>query len=323
MTRPGPGARERPAAAGLAALLLLLALLAPGFFDRAALRDLLLANAGLAIVAAGMTLVVLTGHIDVSVGAVFGVAAVVAGVLAREGVPVPLAALMAACAGGLISLVTGLLVTRLHLPSIVVSLAMLAILREGLRWITGGAWIRDLPPGFQWFGLGQDAGRLLILAVTALILAGAGWGLRSLGAGRALYAVGSDAESARLLGLRPDRLVFGAFAVSGLLTGLAGALNASRFAEVPGLVVAGFELEVIAAVVVGGAAITGGRGSMLGTVLGVALLGTIGTGLTFLGVSAYWERALQGAIILAAILYETTGPARRRARTGERAAAHA
>ena len=323
MTRPGLGARERPAAAGLGALLLLLALVAPGFFDPAALRDLLLAHAGLAIVAAGMTFVVLTGHIDVSVGAVFGVASVVAGVLAREGVPVPVAALLAALAGGLLSLASGLLVTRLHLPSIVVTLAMLAILREGLRWATGGAWIRDLPPGFQWFGLGQDAGRLLILAVTALILAGAGWGLRTLGAGRALYAAGSDAESARLLGLRPDRVVLGAFAASGLLTGLAGALNASRFAEVPGLVTAGFELEVIAAVVVGGAAITGGRGSMIGTVLGVALLGAIGTGLTFLGVSAYWERALQGAIILAAILYDTVGPMRRRARPAPAAAVHA
>ncbi len=99
------------------------------------------------------------------------------------------------------------------------------------------------------------------------------------------------------------------FAACGLLTGLAAALNASRFAEVPGAITAGIEMKVIAAVVVGGTSIAGGRGSIAGTVIGVALLGAIGTGLTFLGVSAYWERALQGAIILAAILYETvTGP---------------
>ncbi|HEX7086381.1 MAG TPA: ABC transporter permease [Vicinamibacterales bacterium] len=317
----GIGARERPAALGLAALLLLLAAAAPGFYDPAALRDLLLANAPLLIVAAGMTLVVLAGHIDVSAGAIFGVAAVIAGVLAREGVPVPAAALAAALAGGGIGLVNGLLVTRLGLPSIVVTLAMLVILRDALRWTTDGAWIRDLPAGFQWFGLGQDAGRLLLLAAAALIVVAVGWGLRVLGAGRALYAVGSDLESARLLGLDPDRVVLGAFTAAGLLSGLAGVLNASRFAEVPGSIPNGLELEVIAAVVVGGAAITGGRGSMIGTGLGVALLGAIGTGLTFLGVSASWERALQGAIILAAILVDTVGPVRRRVARG--AASHA
>ena len=101
------------------------------------------------------------------------------------------------------------------------------------------------------------------------------------------------------------------FAACGVLTGLAAALNASRFAEVPGAITAGVEMKVIAAVVVGGTSITGGRGSIAGTVIGVALLGTIGTGLTFLGVSAYWERALQGAIILAAILYETVAARRK------------
>ncbi|HEY8536437.1 MAG TPA: hypothetical protein VIL25_08300, partial [Vicinamibacterales bacterium] len=119
------GRRERPAALGLAALLLLLAAAAPGFYAPAALRDLLLANAALLIVAAGMTLVVLVGHIDVSAGAIFGVSAVIAGALAREGVPVPVAALAAALVGAGIGLVNGLLVTRLALPSIVVTLAML------------------------------------------------------------------------------------------------------------------------------------------------------------------------------------------------------
>jgi rhamnose transport system permease protein len=138
----------------------------------------------------------------------------------------------------------------------------------------------------------------------AVVGAGA-WVLRSTRLGRAAYATGSDAESARILGLEPDRVVTLAFAVCGLLAGLAGAVNAARFAEVPGTISPGLEMKVIAAVIVGGTAITGGRGSMTGTIIGVALLGAIGTGLTFLGVSAYWERALQGAIILAAILLET------------------
>jgi rhamnose transport system permease protein len=295
----------RPAAAALVALLALLALLAPGFFDPANLRDVVIASAMVQIIAVGMTMVILTGQVDVSVGAIAGVCAVVTAVLAREGVPAPLAALAAAALGGAIGLLSGTLVTRLRIHSIVVTLALLVILRDALRWSTDGAWISDLPAGFQWFGLGQAAGQTgLLLATTAAVAAGA-WLLHSTQLGRATVATGSDVESARLLGLRPERVVTTAFAASGLLAGVAGALNAARFAEVPGIVPAGLEIKVIAAVIVGGTAITGGRGSMTGTVLGVALLGAIGTGLTFLGVSAYWERAIQGAIILAAILLET------------------
>ncbi len=316
MMRLALGPRERPAAMALIALLVLLAAIAPGFFEPLNLRDLLLANAAVMILAVGMTLVVLTGHIDVSVGATFGVAAVIAGALSRDGVPVPVAGGVAVGAAGAIGLGSGLLVTRLGLPSIVVTLAVLVVLRDGLRWITDGAWVRDLPAAFQWFGLDQDSGRMLVLGVTAVTAGAGAWALRWLALGRAIHAAGSDFESARLLGLRPERVVTAAFVVSGLLTGLAAVLNASRFAEVPGAIAAGLELKVIAAVVVGGTVITGGRGSMLGTVIGVALLGTIGTGLTFLGVSAYWERALQGGIILAAILYETAW-----GRRGARAAA--
>ena len=304
---------ERPAALTLAALLALVALIAPAFFSPANLRDLVLANAAIQIMAVGMTLIVLTGHVDVSVGATFTVSAIVCGVLARDGVPMPVAALGALAIAGLLGLVSGVLVGALGLPSIVVTLAMLVIVRDGLRWITEGAWVRDLPAGFQWFGLGQSGGQVVVLLVTVAIVALAAWGLDRIAAGRALYATGSDPESARLAGLDPRRIVLGTFVVSGLLAGLAGILNAVRFAEVQGAVVPGIELKVIAAVIVGGTAITGGRGSMLGTVLGVALLGAIGTGLTFLGVSAYWERALQGAIILAAILSESLA-ARQRVR---------
>ena len=235
------------------------------------------------IIAVGMTMVILTGQVDVAVGATAGVCAVLSATLAREGVPPLLAALVATLAGGSIGLASGLLVARLRLPSIVVTLALLVILRDGLRWATDGAWVGDLPASFQWFGLGQGGGQTLLIALTlAAIVAGA-WFLRTTPLGRAVYATGSDAESAQILGLRPDRVVIASFAACGLLTGLAAALNASRFAEVPGAITAGVEMKVIAAVVVGGTSIAGGRGSIAGTVIGVALLGAIGTGLTFLG----------------------------------------
>jgi rhamnose transport system permease protein len=297
--------RWRPAAAALVALFALLSLSAPAFFDPANLRDVVIANAMVQIIAVGMTMVILTGQVDVSVGAVAGVCAVLTAVLAREGVPTPLAALLAAILGGAIGLLSGALVTRLRIHSIVVTLAVLVILRDALRWGTDGAWIGNLPAGFQWFGLGQAAGQALVLLATGAVVAAGAWLLHATQLGRATFAAGSDLESARLLGLAPERVVTLAFAASGCLAGLAGAVNAVRFAEVPGTMSAGLEIKVIAAVIVGGTAIAGGRGSIVGTVIGVALLGTIGTGLTFLGVSAYWERAVQGAIILAAILLET------------------
>jgi rhamnose transport system permease protein len=306
-------AKEGAAALVLGALLLVLALAAPAFFSPDNLRDIVMANAAVQIIALGMTLVVLTGEVDVSVGATFAVCAVITGTLAREGASMPLAILAAIAAGSVIGLVNGTLVGAMGLPSIVVTLAMLAILRDGLRWITEGAWVSDLPPGFQWFGLDQSQGRLVIIGSTAILIVAAAWVLARVAAGRAVYATGSDRESAHLAGLSPRMVVVAVFVACGVLTGIAAALNAVRFAEVQGAVIGGLELKVIAAVIVGGAAIRGGRGSIAGAVLGVALLGTIGTGLTFLGISAYWERALQGAIILAAIASDRMTAGRRRA----------
>ena len=129
--------------------------------------------------------------------------------------------------------------------------------------------------------------------------------MRHLRAGRAPYAVGADADAARLAGLEPARVVMAVFALMGALVGLAATLNAVRFDAVPGNAGVGLEMKAIAAVVVGGAAISGGRGTLLGTVLGVCLLGVIGTALSFVGISPFWEKAVQGAVILAALVAES------------------
>jgi len=139
----------------------------------------------------------------------------------------------------------------------------------------------------------------------ALLVVVFAWGLRNLAAGRAVYATGSNMEAARLAGIRVKLVVFLVFVITGALTGFAALLNSVRFSQIPGNAGIGLELKVIAAVVVGGVAITGGRGTIVGTVLGVILLGAIGPALTFLGVSAYWERAIQGGIILAALVVDS------------------
>jgi rhamnose transport system permease protein len=182
---------------------------------------------------------------------------------------------------------------------------MLVTWRDALRWATEGAWVQELPANFQWLGLGQGLGQWSIVAVALGILVALAWAMRNVGAGRAIYAVGSDSEAARLAGIEPARVVFGVFVLTGVLTGLAALLNAVRFTSVPSNLGLGLELKAVAAVVVGGTAITGGRGRLVGTLVGVALLGTIGTALTFLGINPFWEKAIQGAIILAALASDT------------------
>jgi rhamnose transport system permease protein len=302
MTRLRQFKRELPPAAAFAALLAGVALAAPSFYTAANLRDLALNDAPVLLVAVGMTLVILVGEIDISVGSQFALCSVAAGWLAKAGVPMALVPLGVLAVGAALGALNGLLVGRLGLPSIIVTLAMLVTWRDALRWVTEGAWVQDLPPDFQWFGLPPAAARALIVGVALVVLGAFAWGLRHLAVGRSLYAVGSDAEAARLAGIEPPRVVFGVFVTMGALVGLAAVLNAVRFTAVPSNAGTGLEMKAIAAVVVGGTAITGGRGTLLGTLLGVALLGTIGTALTFVGINPFWEKAIQGAIILAALV---------------------
>ena len=148
----------------------------------------------------------------------------------------------------------------------------------------------------------------MVLAVVTGLQIAFGWALANLAAGRAVYAVGSSPGAARLAGLHVERVTVGVFAVAGALVGIAALLNSVRFNQIPSNTGLGLELKVIAAVVVGGTAISGGRGTALGTLLGVILLSAIGPALTFLGVSAYWERAIHGVIILAAVAIDAVRP---------------
>ena len=294
--------REVSAAGAFVAILIVLAVVAPSFFSAGNLRDLLINNAPTLLIAVGMTMVILVGQIDISVGSQFAVCSIAAGFLAKTGIPMPVLFVAIFLVGAAMGSLNGVLVGWLRLPSIIVTLAMLVLWRDALRWFTEGAWVQNLPENFQWFGLSQRGGELMIVAVTLFIFVAFAWTLRNVVAGRKIYAVGSDAEAARLAGISGPTVVLSVFALMGALTGIAALLNAVRFSEIPGNSGVGLELKAIAAVVVGGAAITGGRGTLVGTLIGVALLGTIGTALTFLGINPFWEKAIQGAIILIALV---------------------
>jgi rhamnose transport system permease protein len=319
------GSRERSLTLALVLLAGVLALVAPGYFSRDNLTDLLLATVPVLIVSLGATLVIVSGEIDISVGSVFAICSVVAGVVSKAGVPLPVMVLVVVAAGGLLGALNGALVAWLRVPSIVATLAAMIGLRDALRWTTQGAWVQDLPATFQWLGLSQSTYPAVMGAAAVLLVWAVAWVARHVAAGRAVYAVGSSPIAARFAGLDVARVKFWVFVMAGALTGLSAIVNAARFNQIPSNSGLGLEMTVIASVVVGGAAITGGRASFTGTVLGVALLGAIGPALTFLGVSAYWERAIQGAIIVAAVAADALrahhrGRAVDAARAGARAA---
>jgi len=193
------------------------------------------------------------------------------------------------------------MVALLRLPAIVVTLATMVILRESLAWAREGAAVRSLPDHFQWLGMSQSAGEWTLILVAAAFFAMAAWATRNLASGRTPYAVGSDTEAARLAGIRPTLVVFFVFVFTGALAGLAGVLDAIRQPQVATDLGRDLELKVIAAVVVGGTAVTGGKGRLIGTLIGVALLSTVRPALSFLGRPPEWEKAAQGLIILLAV----------------------
>ena len=293
--------REWSVATAYAVLLGALAVAAPSFYTGDKLRTIFVGSAPVLLAAVGMTLIILARHIDIAIGSQFSILSVAAGLLAKTGLPMPLVLLGSLVLGGCLGAINGALVAGLGLPSIVVTLATMVTLREALRWYQQGEFVRNLPPSFQWFGLAQTAGQWLTVVWALAVWLICAWGLRYLAAGRVIYAVGSDAEAARLAGIRPRRIVFAVFVAMGMFSGLASLLNSIRFADVDPNAGTGLELQVIAAVVVGGTAISGGRGTLAGTLIGVVLLATIGPALVFLGARAHWEKAIQGAIILLAV----------------------
>lgn len=292
--------REWSIGFALALLLGLLAILAPAFFSGPPLLSRLAREAPALVVACGMAIVIITRQIDISIGSQFAVCSICAGLLAAANVPLPLVLAGSLAAGAVQGAVNGALVAGLRLPSIVVTLATMVIGREALRWIRQGRFV-DLPDEFQWFGGGQSQGQWTMIVGSVLLLVGLAMAMKFLSAGRFIYAVGSDAEAARLAGLRPRTTTFGAFVLLGTLTGLAALMNVVQSPQIDPKTGTGLELKAIAAAVVGGVAISGGRGNLWGVFAGLLLLATINPALTYLRVEPYWEKAIQGGIILLAV----------------------
>jgi ribose/xylose/arabinose/galactoside ABC-type transport system permease subunit len=300
--------REASVAALLLSLALVFAATVPSFATWANLRDVMLGNAILLVGALGMTAVIIAGGIDISVGAILGLAATAAALADAAGWPAW--AIVAAALGVGAALGAGnaalSLLGRVH--PIVITLGTLSIFRGAIIQLTGGRMLINLSPEVSWLRDARLGGLPALLALSLLSVALMHLFLAHLPSGRRLYVLGGNRTSAGYLGVYPRQVLPLAFAVCGGLHGLAGLMWASRFGQVQSNVGQGFELAAIAAVVLGGTHIMGGRGTAMGTFLGAMFMGMISNVLVLSGVSAFWEHAIVGGMILLALAVDRLAP---------------
>jgi len=285
------------------------ALARPQFINLQNLRDVLLNVSIISLLTAGMTVVILMRHIDLSVGSTVGVSAYTVGSLYVAFPHMPV--LVALAAGVAIGLVAGginaLLVAVGRVPSLVATLSTLYIFRGAdYAWVHGGQVnATSLPEAFSGLATGLIGGIPNLALIAGALLLGLSYYLKHYRAGREYYAIGSNPEAARLAGINVERRVITGFLISGAIAGFAGALWLARFGTVDASTAKGIELQVVAAAVVGSVAITGGVGTILGAALGALVLGVISIALVVLHVSPFWEQAIQGALIVVAIAADT------------------
>jgi ribose transport system permease protein len=271
-------------------------------------------NSMLGLVALGMTFVILTGGIDLSVGALLAVAGIVAASLVDEGTALAVAGGIGAAA--LLGVVNGLLITKARIQPFIVTLAMLIAARGAALAFTAEASVQvdAAARGFTWLGRGTLGPLPVPVLIFALAYALAWTALRYTRFGRYVYAVGDNEEAARLMGLRVDRVLIATYALSGALAGLAGIILAARLGAGQPVAGTGWELDAIAAVVVGGTLLTGGQGGVGSTLIGVLLLGVIFNLFNLEGtVSPWWQWVLRGTFLLGVVVVQARLQRRARA----------
>ena len=253
------------------------------------------------VLAAGMTFVILTGGIDLAVGSVLGFTAVIAVVVSLipglDWAAVPAALL----AGLVVGVLTGMMVAYIGLPPFIVTLGTYTAIRGAAYLAAGGTTVINSKIGFAWIGNGYVGPvpwlvviALLTIAVSAFILHGTVLGVH-------VYAVGGNAQAARLTGIPVSLVLIFVYGVSGLLSGLGGAMSASRLYSAQGQLGIGYELDAIAAVILGGTSFSGGIGTVFGTLIGALIIAVLNNGLTLMNVSFYWQLVIKGAVIILAV----------------------
>lgn len=317
--RPRPskrGSRDLAQVAGILPILviigILFAFLTPNFLTAGNLVNIIRQASINIVLATGMTFVILTGGIDLSIGSILGVSAVVA-VLTSLIPGLGWAALpVALLAGLLMGLINGALIAYLDLPPFIVTLGALTGWRGVAYLVANGTTVlnRNLP--FAWIG-NEYVGPVPWLVIIALLTVAISWFiLRRTVLGVQIYAVGGNPRAARLTGIKVDRVLLFVYGASGLLAGLAGVMSASRLYSATGMLGTGYELDAIAAVILGGTSFTGGIGTILGTLVGALIIAVLNNGLTLLNMSYFWQLVVKGLVIIVAVTIDSLRRRRRR-----------
>ena len=316
---PTPSAGSRRAAdmrqkllafASLIVLLAVFSVASPNFAQVGNMMSILQATSVNGVLAIAATLVIITGGIDLSVGTLMTFTAVIAGVvLTWWGMPLPLGVLGAIGAGAAVGLVSGTLVAKAKIPPFIATLGMMLVLK-GLSLVISGTkpiYFNDTP-GFDAIAQGSLIGRLIPalpvpngVLILFLVAGATGWMLSRTVLGRYTFAIGSNEEAVRLSGVNVDGWKMAVYAVAGAICGVAGLLIASRLNSAQPALGQGYELEAIAAVVIGGTSLAGGRGTILGTLIGALIISVLTNGLRIMSVAPEWQTVVTGAIIIAAV----------------------
>ncbi|RKL67293.1 ribose ABC transporter permease [Salipaludibacillus neizhouensis] len=291
----------------LIVLLLLIGIMsifAPSFTDPGNIMNILKQSSITAILAAGMTVVILTGGIDLSVGSILALSGVVSVMLSNAGVPVPVAMAAGVAVGYAAGAINGYFTAVPKLPAFIVTLGSMTYVRGLAYVITGGYPVVLISENFKFIGAGYFLGVPTPVYVMTIVYIIMFIVLKYTLFGRHIYAVGGNEEASRLTGIKVERTLIHAYSISGLLAGLAGVVMASRLYSGQPMVGVASELDAIAAVILGGTSFVGGRGRIQGTIIGVFIIAVLTNGMTLLNVDYYWQQVVMGVVIILAVLLD-------------------
>ena len=288
----------------LVVICILFALLTPNFLTQNNMVNVVRQASINIVLAAGMTFVILTGGIDLAVGSVLGFTAVIAVVVSLipglDWAAVPAALL----AGALVGVLTGMTVAYIGLPPFIVTLGTYTAIRGAAYLAAGGTTVINSKIGFAWIGNGYVGPVPWLVIIALLTVAISAFILHSTVLGVHVYAVGGNPQAARLTGIPVPFVLIFVYGVSGLLSGLGGVMSASRLYSAQGQLGIGYELDAIAAVILGGTSFSGGIGTVFGTLIGALIIAVLNNGLTLMNVSSYWQLVIKGAVIVLAVMLD-------------------
>lgn len=293
----------------LVGIMVVLSIATPSFLKTQNIINIIRQMTEIGIMAIGMTMVIVCAEIDLSIGSIYGATAMVAALLIKDGISPSLAFIVAICAGAAIGFINGFLSTKAKMPAFIVTLGTMQIFRSVAYAISGGRSIGAFSKDAQtsWvFGIGGNAGPIPVQIIVMIVLFVITYIImKKTKLGFDIYATGGNKRAAKLAGINTDRMKIVSFVIMGVLAAFAGMISIAYLKSVPTTAGAGREMDVIAAVILGGTSMSGGRGTIFGTFLGAAIMAVVKNGMVLLSVPAFWQSGFIGIIIIAAVLMDT------------------